>query len=202
MISHKLPGILPCPCMLRTPVCATSLTNWLGWMRLLIVISKGWILSYKAISFPWMLRKHIPCLFLPWRNRISPKIKLKTWIWKFATMSLQWSKDKIPWCVNRGKFFLPKENLQTLHTSTMKPQFRDYCSAWGFTGSTENNQLQKLQNRAARIMTHSSFGAPCRPPFFIQNLKIYNSTKHIYMNDTIGSMISMTTLNDRWQKQI
>ena len=32
--------------------------------------------------------------------------------------------------------------------------------------------------------------------FFIHNLKIYNLTKHIYKNDTIGSMIGMATLND------
>ena len=30
MISHKLSRILPCPCMLMTPVCATSLTIRLG----------------------------------------------------------------------------------------------------------------------------------------------------------------------------
>ena len=32
--------------------------------------------------------------------------------------------------------------------------------------------------------------------FYIHNLKIYNSTKHIYINDIIGSMIGMATLND------
>ena len=31
---------------------------------------------------------------------------------------------------------------------------------------------------------------------YIHNLKIYNLTKHIYKNDTIGSMIGMATLND------
>ena len=32
--------------------------------------------------------------------------------------------------------------------------------------------------------------------FYIHNLKIYNSTNHFYINDTIGSMIGMATLND------
>ena len=32
--------------------------------------------------------------------------------------------------------------------------------------------------------------------FFVHNLKIYNLTKKIYKNDTIGSMIGMATLND------
>ena len=31
---------------------------------------------------------------------------------------------------------------------------------------------------------------------YIHNLKIYNLTKHIYINDIIGSMIGMATLND------
>ena len=37
------------------------------------------------------------------------------------------------------------------------------CSAWGCAGSTDINQLQKLQNRAARIITNSSLGTPSRP---------------------------------------
>ena len=32
--------------------------------------------------------------------------------------------------------------------------------------------------------------------FYIHNLKIYILTKHIYINDIIGSMIGMATLND------
>ena len=34
------------------------------------------------------------------------------------------------------------------------------------------------------------------PFFYIYNLKIYNLTKHIYINDIIGSVIGMATLND------
>ena len=37
------------------------------------------------------------------------------------------------------------------------------CSFWGCCGFTEINQLQKLQNRAARIVTNSSFDTPSRP---------------------------------------
>ena len=41
--------------------------------------------------------------------------------------------------------------------------FRPLFYVWGFTGSTEIYQLQKLQKRAARIITNSSFDAPSRP---------------------------------------
>ena len=45
----------------------------------------------------------------------------------------------------------------------MEPHFRYCCSVWDCAGLTEINQLQKLQNRAARIITNSSFDAPSRP---------------------------------------
>ena len=45
----------------------------------------------------------------------------------------------------------------------IKKNFRYCCSVWGCAGSTDTNQLQKLQNRAARIITNSSFDTPSRP---------------------------------------
>ena len=45
----------------------------------------------------------------------------------------------------------------------MEPHFRYCCSVWGCAGSTEINQLQKLQKRAARIVTNSSYDAPSKP---------------------------------------
>ena len=62
-----------------------------------------------------------------------------------------------------AKSFLPKESLKTLYTGIVEPHFRYCCSVWGCAGSTEINQLQKLQNRAARIITNSSFDTPGRP---------------------------------------
>ena len=44
----------------------------------------------------------------------------------------------------------------------MEPHLRYCCSIWGCAGSTEINQLQKLQHRAARILTNSSFGTLSR----------------------------------------
>ena len=36
------------------------------------------------------------------------------------------------------------------------------CSVWGYAGSTEIKQLQKLQNRAATIVTKSSYDTPSK----------------------------------------
>ena len=65
--------------------------------------------------------------------------------------------------LRHAKSFLPRETLQTLYTGIVELHLRCCCSVWGCAGVTEINQLQKLQNRAARIITNSSFDAPGRP---------------------------------------
>ena len=58
---------------------------------------------------------------------------------------------------------LPIASLKTLYSSILEPHFRYCCSVWGCYSTTDIDQLQKLQNRAARIVTNSSFYAPSRP---------------------------------------
>ena len=55
--------------------------------------------------------------------------------------------------IKRVKPFVPWETLQNLYNSLVLPYF-DYCSSlWDNCGSMLKEKLQKLQNRAARIMT-------------------------------------------------
>ena len=56
-----------------------------------------------------------------------------------------------------------RKKLCKLSTGFVEPHFRYCCSIWGCAGSSEINQLQKLQKRASRIITNSSFDAPSRP---------------------------------------
>ena len=65
--------------------------------------------------------------------------------------------------LKHAKNILPIASLKTLYSSIVEPHFRYCCSVWGCCGTTDIDQLQKLQNRAARIVTNSSFGAPSRP---------------------------------------
>ena len=58
-------------------------------------------------------------------------------------------------------YLLPFSALTSLYTSIVEPHFRYCCSVWGCAGATEINRLQKLQNRAARIVTNSGFDIPC-----------------------------------------
>ena len=56
-----------------------------------------------------------------------------------------------------AKKFLPQDTLSKLHRGIVEPHFRYCCSVWGCCGKTRIDNLQKLQNRAARIVTNSSF---------------------------------------------
>ena len=54
-------------------------------------------------------------------------------------------------------------SLINLYRSIIEPHFRYCCSVWGCCSSTDKNRLQKLQNRAARIITCSRFDASAVP---------------------------------------
>ena len=65
--------------------------------------------------------------------------------------------------LKHAKNILPIASLKTLYSSIVEPHFRYCCSVWGCCGTTDIDQLQKLQNRAARIVTNSRFDDPSRP---------------------------------------
>ena len=83
--------------------------------------------------------------------------------WKEQIKTVSAKVSRAVGFLKHAKSFLPKETLQTLYTGIVEPHFRYCCSVWGCAGSSEINQLQKLQKRAARIITNSSFDAPSRP---------------------------------------
>ena len=62
-----------------------------------------------------------------------------------------------------SKRYLPKESLIMLHRSLVGPYFRYCCPVWGFCGASALDKLQKLQNRAARIVTNSPYDASALP---------------------------------------
>ena len=83
--------------------------------------------------------------------------------WKEQIKAVSSKVSRTVGFLRHAKFFLPKETLQTFYTGIVEPHFRYCCSVWGCAALTEINQLQKLQNRAARIITNSSFDAPGGP---------------------------------------
>ena len=82
--------------------------------------------------------------------------------WKEHIKSVSAKVSKAIGFLRHAKAFLPQETLKALYTVVVGPHFRYCCSVWRCAGSTEINQLQKLQHRAARILTNSSFDTPSR----------------------------------------
>ena len=62
-----------------------------------------------------------------------------------------------------AKRYLPFVTVQTMYKSLIEPHFRYCCPVWGATGNTALQKLQKLQNRAARIVTNSPYDAHSEP---------------------------------------
>ena len=59
-----------------------------------------------------------------------------------------------------AKKLLPQETLSHIFRGIVEPHFRYCSSVWGSCGETKLLTLQKLQNRAARIVTNSGYDAP------------------------------------------
>ena len=83
--------------------------------------------------------------------------------WKEHIKTVSSKVSKAIGFLKHAKSFLPEETLKTLYTGIAEPHFRYLCSVWGCCGVTVINQLQKLQNRAAHIVTGSNFDTPGQP---------------------------------------
>ena len=62
-----------------------------------------------------------------------------------------------------AKSLVPSTTLINLYKYIVEPHFQYCCSVWGRCSSTEKNRLQRLQNRAARLITGSRFDDPAVP---------------------------------------
>ena len=58
-----------------------------------------------------------------------------------------------------AKRYLQLETAQMMYRRLIEPYFRYCCPIWGRESSTNLQRLQKLQNRAARIVTDSPYDA-------------------------------------------
>ena len=62
-----------------------------------------------------------------------------------------------------AKQFVQEETLRNIYLSIVEPYLSYCCSVWGCFGDTKLNTLQKLQNRAARIVMGSPFDSSAAP---------------------------------------
>ena len=84
--------------------------------------------------------------------------------------------------IKRIRNSLPKEYLEMLYKTIVKPHFR-YCNTvWGHCGDTLLNRLQALRNRAARIISSQKYDNT-EHKYLLKNLK-WLSVRQLIMLDT------------------
>ena len=79
--------------------------------------------------------------------------------WKYEIRAMSSMVSRGLGLLRHANKFLPLFVLTSLHTSIVQPHFRFCYSVCDCTGTTEINQLKKLQDRAAIILTNSSIDA-------------------------------------------
>ena len=80
-------------------------------------------------------------------------------MWDEHTKALRSRISRSLGFIKYAKKLLPKDTLSQVYRSIVEPHFRYCCSEWGSCGDSRLLMLQKLQNRAARIVTNSSYDA-------------------------------------------
>ena len=150
----------------------SKLDTWLQGNKLTLNVAKTHSMLVSTKQKHRMLKSQNEELVLKIRNKELDKFQTTKYLDLQIDSSLDWKEQikavstKVSRAVGFLKYaksFLPMASLKTLYTGIVVPHFRYCCSVWGCCGSMEIYQLQKLQNRAARVITNSSFDAPSRP---------------------------------------
>ena len=84
-----------------------------------------------------------------------------------------------------SSIFLALIHYLCMPIAVIEPYFSYYCSIWGSCGASKLEMFQKLQNKAARIVTNSPFDASPAP--LLQRLGWPSVQKLI--NKETGSMV-------------
>ena len=149
-----------------------QLTTWLQGNKLSLNVAKTHSMLISTKQKHNILNSQNEVLELNIRNNKLDVVQKTKYLGVQIDSSLDWKEQikvvstKVSRAVGflkHAKSFLPKESFLTLYTGIIEPHLRYCYSVWGCAGSTEINRLQKLQNRAARIITNSSFDTPSRP---------------------------------------
>ena len=83
--------------------------------------------------------------------------------------------------IKRCRPFVNLTILETVFNALVQPYF-NYCSeVWGHCNKSLSNKLQKLQNRAARILTFSSYDSSADPLFERLNWKRLDIQRQIQL---------------------
>ena len=106
--------------------------------------------------------------------------------------------------IKRIRDFVPTPTLHCIYNALIQSQF-DYCNiVWGNCGKTLFDRLQKLQNRAARVLTFSRYDADANRLFRQLNWKDLSTQFQIQkalmvyksLNDLVPGYLSSKFVND------
>ena len=75
------------------------------------------------------------------------KVILKLFAKKYAQES---------WLFVESNLFVDKQTLISIYNAIVRPYFDYCCEVWDVFGETQSKRLQKLQNRAVRIVLDAS----------------------------------------------
>ena len=85
--------------------------------------------------------------------------------------------------IKYARKFLPRETLRMLYLGLVEPHFRYCCAVWGSCGTVLRQEIEKLQNRAVRIITFSPYNAQASP--LLKHLKL-PSIQDMIQQETVG----------------
>ena len=77
----------------------------------------------------------------------------KTLSWRNHTDSLCKKVSAGIGAIKRVRHLVPSQNLHQMYDALEEPYLEYYCEVWGCMGLCQCDRLQKLQNRAARVIT-------------------------------------------------
>ena len=83
------------------------------------------------------------------------------WSSQLASLTSKISRDI--GILRYSKTYVPASTVRQMYKSLVEPHFRYCCPVWDNVGETSLTKLQKLQNRAARIVTGSRYDQSVLP---------------------------------------
>ena len=83
--------------------------------------------------------------------------------WDSQIKNIQTNISRALGLLKYAKRCIPTSTLNDMYKGIVEPHLNYCCSVWGSCGTTRLDKLQKLQNRAARIVTNSDFDTSAAP---------------------------------------
>ena len=112
-------------------------------------------------------------------------------MWRCRIEIIEWEASRATGLLKNWKNFVSIETLKDIYRSIVEPHLNYCCSVKGCCGITREEYLQKLQNRAARIVTGSPYDVPSLP---LHKELGWLSIKEIIVKETSAMMYK--SLND------